>query len=41
MILAEDEVAIGTEHDGIMVLPEDLQAGSPLADALPMRSVGC
>ena len=24
MILAEDEVAIGTDHDGIMVLPEDL-----------------
>ena len=38
MILAEDEVAIGTEHDGIMVLPEDLAAGSPLADALPIAT---
>src|SRR5918994_3271183 len=38
MILAEDEVAIGTEHDGIMVLPEDLPAGSPLADALPIST---
>ncbi len=27
MILAEDELAIGTEHDGIMVLDEDLAAG--------------
>ena len=36
MILAEDEVAIGTEHDGIMVLPEDLRgrlaAGRRAAD---------
>jgi phenylalanyl-tRNA synthetase beta chain len=38
MILAEDEVAIGTEHDGIMVLPEELPAGSPLADALPIAT---
>ena len=38
MILAEDEVAIGTEHDGIMVLPEDLPAGAPLADALPIAT---
>jgi phenylalanyl-tRNA synthetase beta chain len=38
MILAEDEVAIGTEHNGIMVLPEDLPAGSPLADALPIAT---
>ena len=27
MILAEDEVAIGTDHDGIMVLPRALDAG--------------
>ena len=38
MILAEDEVAIGTDHDGIMVLPEELEAGSPLADALPIAT---
>jgi phenylalanyl-tRNA synthetase beta chain len=38
MILAEDEVAIGTDHDGIMVLPEELVAGSPLADVLPIAT---
>ncbi len=36
MILAEDEVGIGSEHDGIMVLPGDLEPGSALADALPI-----
>ena len=34
MILAEDEVAIGTDHDGIMVLDDGLPAGTPLADVL-------
>jgi len=38
MILAEDEVAIGTDHDGIMVLADDLEVGSPLADALPIAT---
>jgi phenylalanyl-tRNA synthetase beta chain len=38
MILAEDEVAIGTEHDGIMVLDEALQPGTPLADVLPIAT---
>ena len=38
MILAEDEVAIGTDHDGIMVLDDTLVAGSPLADALPLAT---
>jgi phenylalanyl-tRNA synthetase beta chain len=36
MILAEDEVAIGTDHDGIMVLDDALPAGTPLADVLPL-----
>ena len=27
MICAEDEIGIGTDHDGIMVLPEDTEAG--------------
>src|ERR1700744_5353089 len=36
MILAEDEVAIGTEHDGIMVLDDSLAAGTPLAEVLPI-----
>ena len=38
MILAEDEVGIGTDHDGIMVLDDALQAGSPLADQLPIST---
>jgi phenylalanyl-tRNA synthetase beta chain len=36
MILAEDEVGIGEDHQGIMVLPEDLPVGGPLADHLPI-----
>ncbi len=36
MILAEDEVGIGEDHDGIMVLPEGLPIGAPLADHLPI-----
>ncbi|MGI9095027.1 MAG: phenylalanine--tRNA ligase subunit beta [Thermoleophilaceae bacterium] len=36
MILAEDEVGIGSDHDGIMVLDEELPAGAPLSDALPI-----
>jgi phenylalanyl-tRNA synthetase beta chain len=38
MILAEDEVAIGLDHDGIMVLDDDLQEGTPLADVLPIAT---
>ncbi len=39
MILAEDEVAIGTEHDGIMVLERDgLEPGTPLQDVLPIAT---
>ncbi|MEA2127012.1 MAG: phenylalanyl-tRNA synthetase beta chain [Solirubrobacteraceae bacterium] len=38
MILAEDEVGIGTDHDGIMVLDEALAAGTPLADVLPITT---
>jgi len=38
MILAEDEVAIGTLHEGIMVLDDDLVPGTPLADVLPISS---
>jgi phenylalanyl-tRNA synthetase beta chain len=36
MILAEDEVGLGTDHDGIMVLDEALAPGTPLADVLPL-----
>jgi phenylalanyl-tRNA synthetase beta chain len=38
MILAEDEVAIGPDHDGIMVLDPDLRPGTPLADVLPIAT---
>jgi len=37
MILAEDEVGIGTDHEGIMVLPDGLEPGTPLHDVLPIR----
>src|ERR687886_2948719 len=33
MILAEDEVDLGTDHTGIMVLP-DAEPGTPLADVV-------
>ncbi len=38
MILAEDEVALGTDHAGIMVLDDALAAGTPLADVLPIAT---
>lgn len=37
MILAEDEVQLGTDHTGIMVLPNGIEPGTPLADVLPLR----
>jgi len=36
MILAEDEVGLGTDHDGIMLLPDGLEPGSPLMSAIPL-----
>ncbi len=36
MILAEDELGIGDDHAGIMVLDDALAAGAPLADSLPI-----
>src|SRR5665213_3760527 len=39
MILAEDEVGIGTDHDGIMVLADDgLEPGAPLSGVLPIAT---
>ncbi len=43
MILAEDELAIGVEHDGIMVLDDlfvdaELAPGAPLGDVLPIAT---
>lgn len=37
MILAEDEVGLGPDHAGIMVLPDGLEPGTPLVDVLPIR----
>jgi phenylalanyl-tRNA synthetase beta chain len=36
MILAEDEVGLGDDHAGIMVLPS-AEPGTPLVDVLPIR----
>ena len=36
MILAEDEVDLGTDHSGIMLLDADHDPGTPLADVLPL-----
>lgn len=39
MILAEDELAIGADHAGILVLEEDgLVPGTPLAEVLPIST---
>lgn len=38
MILAEDELGIGTDHAGIMELDEDLVPGTPLSDVLPIAT---
>ncbi len=36
MILAEDEVDLGTDHSGIMLLDSAHEPGTPLADVLPL-----
>jgi len=38
MICAEDELGLGTGHDGIMVLDEGLKAGTLLAEILPIEN---
>jgi phenylalanyl-tRNA synthetase beta chain len=39
MICAEDELGLGASHDGIMVLSDSLQPGTPLANALGLGDV--
>lgn len=38
MICAEDEIGIGTSHDGIIVLPEDAVVGTPAAEYYGLES---
>ena len=35
MLCAEDELDVGTDHEGILILPEDAEPGTPLAELLP------
>lgn len=38
MICAEDEIGVGTSHDGIIVLPEDAPIGMPAAEYYKLES---
>ena len=38
MICAEDEIGVGTNHDGIIVLPEDAPIGMPAAEYYNLES---
>ena len=38
MICAEDEIGVGTSHDGIIVLPEDAVVGKPAAEYYNLES---
>ena len=37
MILAEDEIGLGSDHSGIMLLPDGIEPGTPLAEVLPVH----
>lgn len=38
MICAEDEIGVGTDHDGIIVLPEEAPVGQPAAEYYHLES---
>ncbi|MFM7387293.1 MAG: phenylalanine--tRNA ligase subunit beta, partial [Bacteroidota bacterium] len=38
MICAEDELGLGTSHDGILILPQDTEIGIPASNALTLDS---
>ena len=38
MICAEDEIGLGTSHDGIMILPDNAIPGTPAADFLKLET---
>lgn len=37
MLCAEDELGLGTSHDGIMILPENTRVGMPIAEFLELE----
>jgi phenylalanyl-tRNA synthetase beta chain len=37
IICAEDEIGIGTSHDGILILPADTPAGTPVSEILKIK----
>jgi phenylalanyl-tRNA synthetase beta chain len=39
MILSEQELELGTDHTGIIVLADPIEPGTPLADVLPLADV--
>jgi phenylalanyl-tRNA synthetase beta chain len=39
MILSEQELELGDDHAGIIVLPDEWEPGTPLSDALPLSDV--
>lgn len=41
MICAEDEIGVGSDHAGIMVLPEDVKPGTPAAQYFKLSSDYC
>mgnify|MGYP002620186826 CR=1 FL=1 len=41
MICAEDELGIGSDHDGILVLDDSVEKGTPAASALGLQSDHC
>lgn len=38
MICAEDEIGVGTDHNGIIVLPDDAVVGTPAAEYYHLES---
>ena len=41
MICAEDEIGVGSDHSGIMVLPADVRPGTPAAEYFGLQSDYC
>ena len=39
MLLAEDEMGLTEDHRGIMILPPQIEPGTPLPDALPLEDL--